>query len=265
MNPPSEWITKDVPGLRIIDDELWQTAKARQEATRGAMKTGIVRARRPKYLFSGLTRCEVCGGGFNLHSQNFLVCFNAQARGTCSNRRRIKRQEVEARVLRAMRERFFEPGAFAAFCEGFTAELTAQRRERLVQKAGARRELATVEHRQKQILNALAEGFRTEAWKIELLRLDEQKAALTHALVEPPLPAIHPNMAAVFRQKTTVLAAGLENDADRDAARQGLRGFLDQIVIPPGEGLLRVVGNVGAMLEAAQGRVQDRQAVVCPS
>ena len=27
-----------------------------------------------------------------------------------------------------MRERFFEPGAFAAFCEGFTAEMTLQTR-----------------------------------------------------------------------------------------------------------------------------------------
>ena len=30
LNPPSEWITKDVPELRIVDDELWQAAKARQ-------------------------------------------------------------------------------------------------------------------------------------------------------------------------------------------------------------------------------------------
>ena len=62
----------------------------------------------------------------------------AHSRGTCTNRRGIKRQEVEARVLRAIRERFFEPGAFAAFCEGFTAELTAQRREHVAQRAPAR-------------------------------------------------------------------------------------------------------------------------------
>jgi len=46
-----------------------------------------------------------------------------------------------------MRERFFEPGAFAAFCEGFTAEMTALRREHVAQMAGARRELAAVERR----------------------------------------------------------------------------------------------------------------------
>jgi len=172
------------------------------------------------------------------------------------NRRSIKRQEVETRALRAMRERFFEPGAFAAFCEGFTAEMTRQRRDHMAQLAGARRELTAVERRQKEILNALAEGYRCEAWKAELLALDAKEANLSAALAEPPLPALHPNMAEVFRKKATTLAAGLEDDEQRDAARQALRGFIDKIVIPPGDGLLQVVGNLGAMLAAAQGRQQ---------
>jgi hypothetical protein len=65
-------------------------------------------------------------------------------------------------------------------------------------------------------------------------------------------------MAEVFRQKATTLAAGLENDGQRDAARQALRGFLDKIVIPPGDGLLQVVGNVSSMLAAVQRRSQSR-------
>ena len=261
MNPPEAWTITVVPHLRILDDELWQAVKARQASTRAIMKPGIDRARRPKYLFSGLTQCGSCGGGFILSSHDRLTCFNARSRGTCTNRRSIKRQEVETRVLRAMRERFFEPGAFAAFCEGFTAEIARQRREHLAQMAGARRELAAVERRQKEILNALAEGYRAEAWKAELLTLDTRKAALTIALAEPPLPAMHPQMAEVFRQKATTLAAGLEHDEQRDAARQALRGFLDKIVIPPGDGQLQVVGNVGSMLAAAQGRSQPRNAV----
>lgn len=253
-NPPSEWVTKDVPELRIVDDDLWQAAKTRQASTRYTMKAGIVGARRPKFLFSGLTRCGSCGGGFILAGHDLLTCFNAHSRGTCVNRRSIKRQELEARVLRAMRERFFEPGAFAAFCEGFTAEMTLQRREHVAQMASVRRELAAVERRLSEILKALGEGFRSESWKGELLAMDARKAALTIALAEPPLPALHPQMAEVYRQKATTLAAGLEHDEQRDAARQALRGFLDKIVIPPGDGLLQVVGNVGAMLAAAQGR-----------
>ncbi len=161
-----------------------------------------------------------------------------------------------------MRERFFEPGAFAAFCEGFTAEMTLQRREHVARMAGARRELAAVERRLNEIMKALGEGYRSEAWKAELVTLDARKAALTTALAEPPLPALHPQMAGVFRQKATTLAAGLEHDEHRDAARQALRGFLQSIVIPPADGLLQVVGNLGAMLDAAAGqKMPGRQAV----
>jgi hypothetical protein len=69
-------------------------------------------------------------------------------------------------------------------------------------------------------------------------------------------------MADVFRQKATMLAAGLEHDAQRDAARQALRGFLDKIVIPAGDGLLQVVGNIGSMLAAAQGRLSGTKTAV---
>ena len=256
-NPSSEWITKDVPELRIVDDDLWQAAKARQASTRSALKAGIVRARRPKYLFSGLTECGSCGGGFVLSSHDLLTCFNARSRGTCANRRSIKRQEVEARVMRAMRERFLDPGTFAAFCEGFTAEMTLQRREHLAKLAGARRELAAVDQEIRKLVQAIKDGVPALAIKNELLTLEARKVELTIAMADPPLTALHPQMAQVFRQKATTLAAGLEHDEQRDAARQTLRGFLDKIVIPPDDGLLQVVGNLGAMLAVAQGRTRS--------
>ena len=78
INPADAWIITDVPHLRILDDDLWQAAKARQTATRYTVKTGIVRARRPRYLFSGLTQCGSCGGGFILSSHDLLTCFNAR-------------------------------------------------------------------------------------------------------------------------------------------------------------------------------------------
>jgi hypothetical protein len=69
-------------------------------------------------------------------------------------------------------------------------------------------------------------------------------------------------MAEVFRQKATTLAAGLEHDEQRDAARQALRRFLQSIIIPPGDGLLQVTGNLGAMLAAAAGqKMPGRHAV----
>jgi hypothetical protein len=67
-----------------------------------------------------------------------------------------------------------------------------------------------------------------------------------------------PNIAEVFCRKTATLTAGLEHDEQRDAARQALRGFLEKIVIPPGDELLQVVGNFGEMLAAASRRGRSR-------
>ena len=246
-----------MPELRIIDDSLWQAVKARQAATRRTMQTGIVRARRPKYLFSGLTRCAICGGGFILSSRDHLVCFNARSRGTCTNRRRIKRQEVEARVLRAMRERFFERGAFAEFCAGFTEEMNRLRREQRAGLSATNRELERVNREIQKVIEAIKAGFALPELKTEMDALQVRKAALVAQLAavdDPAPPALHPQMAEVFRQKTMQLAAALEHEGEHDAARQALRGFLDKIVIPPGDGLLQVVGNLGEMLKAAGGR-----------
>jgi hypothetical protein len=73
---------------------------------------------------------------------------------------------------------------------------------------------------------------------------------------------MHPHMAEVFRQKATTLAAGLQHDEHRDAAREALRGFLDRIVIPPGDELLQVVGNFEKMLTAASARKNTVAAAV---
>jgi DNA invertase Pin-like site-specific DNA recombinase len=259
-NPASEWIIKDVPNLRIIDDHLWQAVKQRQAAIRHSMQAGIVRARRPKYLFSKLTRCGTCGGGYILSSRDTLRCFNHSARGTCTNSRTITRKDVEARVLRAMQLRFFEGDAFDEFCRAFTEETNRLRREHRAKLAAVPREIAGIDRRSKEILELMLQGFRDEAWKDELKTLDarrtELKATLAAAEKAPASPVFHPKMAVVFRQKTMQLAAALEHEDEeqREVAREALRGFIDRIVIPPGEGLLQVVGNFGEMLAAAAGR-----------
>lgn len=261
LNTCSEWIVSDVPHLQIVPDELWQAVKARQAATRRTMQDGIVRARRPKYLFSKLTKCGVCGGGFTLSSRDTLRCFNNTTRGTCDNGRTITRQELEGRVLRAMQARFFDPGRFDEFCRVFTEEMNRLRREHRAKLSAAPREIVAIDERQKQILDYMNAGFgAVEAWKEEVRKNEARRAELqaivAAASAEPSLPALHPRMAEVFRERTMQLAAALEHtdEAQRESAREAIRGLIDRIVIPPGDGLLQVVGNLGEMLTAAGGR-----------
>jgi hypothetical protein len=124
LNPSSEWIVKDVPALHIVPPDLWNAVKARQLETRHALAGGtpLVRARRPTYLFTGLTKCGCCGSGFTMASSSRLACAGARNRGTCENHLTIRRDEVEARVLKAMEHRLWNEELFMEFCTEFTRE-----------------------------------------------------------------------------------------------------------------------------------------------
>ena len=84
-NAPSECVITAVPDLRIIDDELRNQVKARQLEMRRVASNGdpkrFNQARRPKYLFSGLTKCAECGGGYVMYWRDRLACFGARDRG----------------------------------------------------------------------------------------------------------------------------------------------------------------------------------------
>ena len=131
LNPESEWMSKEVPQLRIVPDELWAAAKSRQQHTRHAVKTaGVIGvAKRPQYLFSGLTKCGICGAGFIMSGKNRLGCFGARDQGRCDNHLTIRRDEVEARVLKALQEKLLNQELFEEFCEEFTREMNRLRME----------------------------------------------------------------------------------------------------------------------------------------
>ncbi|WP_350308593.1 recombinase family protein [Ochrobactrum vermis] len=68
LNPESQWIRTEVPHLRIVDDELWSAARARQKQiaanfgpnpanTREGRMKRVHLATRPVHLLSGLLAC----------------------------------------------------------------------------------------------------------------------------------------------------------------------------------------------------------------
>jgi hypothetical protein len=142
-NPPEDWIVKEVPELRIIEEVLWDAVKARQAASalpgranRGAAMGG---ARRPRYLLSGLLQCGVCGGGMSVISASHVGCSTARNKGTCANRKTIARADLERRILGALSGRLMDPELFEVFCEEFTAEtnrLRAAAGQAIAERAG---------------------------------------------------------------------------------------------------------------------------------
>ena len=71
-----------------------------------------------------------------------LACFGARSRGTCTNRLTISRQEVEERVLVALRDRLMRRDLFEDFCREYVRELNRLRMEHRAGLSSARTELA---------------------------------------------------------------------------------------------------------------------------
>ncbi|PYR04278.1 MAG: resolvase, partial [Acidobacteria bacterium] len=229
-NPQSEWITKDVPELRILDDELWQAVRERYASIqrKWGQAERFNQFRRPKYMFSGLTKCGVCGAGFIVYSREHLGCFGARGRGTCDNRLTIPRQEVETRVLRALQDKLMRKDFFEEFCREFAKEMNRLRMERGARINSAKRELARIESRRKKLIDlVLDDQLPASEAKEELLanakRREELEAQLKVADEPPPL--LHPSMADLYRSKVEELAAALQREDTRLEASEMLRGL----------------------------------------
>ncbi|WP_210432733.1 recombinase family protein, partial [Iodidimonas gelatinilytica] len=133
LNPKDQWIIHELPQLRIIDDDLWASVKTRQIAIRERYVkeegNGLTAARRSRYLFSGLVKCAECGGGYSMVCRDQFGCSTVKNKGTCANHVRITRQELETRVLNALRNHLMAPERFQTFCEAYTREINRLRIE----------------------------------------------------------------------------------------------------------------------------------------
>jgi hypothetical protein len=123
--PESDWIVIDMPKLKLISDEIWQAVKARQAARKTKTKekqnaSSNPNARTgpgPKFLFSGILKCEKCGGEFITIATGKYGCCNAYRRGTCDVKTKLNRDEVEAALTQSLVKDLFKPECVAAFRE----------------------------------------------------------------------------------------------------------------------------------------------------
>jgi site-specific DNA recombinase len=256
LNPTSEWMSREVPELRIVPDDLWTAAKSRQKQTRHAMKAAgaIGVAKRPQYLFSGLMKCGVCGAGFIMSSKNRLGCFGARDQGRCDNHLTIRRDEVEAGVLTALQDKLLCQDLFEEFCDEFTREMNRLRMEHRAGLSAAEREIERIEVRRKKLIEMVMNGVAPSEVKDELNAnaTKREELKVTIAAADAPPPLLHPEMAGLYRQKVTALAQALEHPETRTEASEALRGLIDAIVLTPSQGELQIElkGNLAAMLGA---------------
>lgn len=240
-NPVSQWERMQVPDLRIISDDLWQAVKRRQEIVTFAMERdeeghALNRSHRRRYLLSGLLICGCCCGNFSIVTRDSYSCSGRRAKAVCSNDRTISREEIESRILTAIKQNLLTPELVAEFTRVYTQEFNRLVAESGSQHAEAAGKLTAVARKIAGIMRAIEDGLYQPAMKVRLTELETEKAGLMAR--QGPAPAlskisVHPNLAVVYRRKVEELESLLVDEERRDEAMELIRSMIDSITLSP--------------------------------
>lgn len=239
LNPESDWIIKDVPAMRIVEQQLWEKVKARQgtlKATKtGKGNPGYWDRRRPRYLFSGLMGCGTCGGGIIHVNAERIGCASARNKGTCDNLRTLRRDELEATVLDGLQNHLMDPSLTKLFCTEYTKEMNKLRSTHNAGLKSAQVELEKVTREIDRLIQAILDGVPGTQVKDKIASLEDRKTELSHSIEktdEQPI-LFHPNMATHYQSKITQLIAALTDNPQSSEAAEVLRQLIDKIILSP--------------------------------
>jgi site-specific DNA recombinase len=260
LNPDSEWVKTEVPELRIVPEEIWDAVKERQQSTRKTLTAdgnGVrsERARRPRYLLSGLLRCGVCGGGYSKINRHQYGCSTARNRGTCDNLLSIRRDILEESILEGLRDKLMHPDLVAEFAKEYHRELNRQAALNNTAHDRLKAELSRTELEIRSIIDAVKAGMRTESMTGELIALEKKSKDLKREIDRTPATPvrIHPNLGELYRQKVANLREALNDEGARAEASAILQSLIEEIRLVPVDGELRIhlKGSLAEMLAFA--------------
>ncbi|WP_316185569.1 recombinase family protein [Bradyrhizobium sp. SZCCHNRI1003] len=247
-NPESQWIRTEVPHLRIVDDGLWQAARARQQKisalfgpnpanTREGRAKRLHLANRPVFLLSGLLNCGCCGGRIGILMPNRYGCLNHYRRGTCANNRTIMREKIEAWVLAGLKDRLVSSEAVAEAVRAYAEEMNRLNHDRRARAETDHRALQKIERAVAGIMAAIEDGLYQPSMKARMDELERQKAEITARLSQAPadVPDMHPNIANVYRKNVARFTEALTDPHGGREAAEALRSLIGEIVLTPGK------------------------------
>ena len=275
--PREEWIVQEKSELRVVSQELWERVQTRLRTQRN--KSGAIRealhknartGRGPKYLFSGLLKCAVCGGNFIIVNEHSYGCGTHKDRGphVCSNNLKVPRRVVEAKLLESIKHDLFTEPYIRLFKQE-TAKLLAERKRKITDKKAIDRKLAKAEQEIDNLLSAIKAGIVTASTKSELEKLEAERERLLSQLKVDTrkLDKVgHILPRAVDRFKEIV--DNLETVTLRDVARARTQigHLLGEITLHAKNGYLEaeLAGDFAGMLKLAEINLVPRRGLEPP-
>ena len=242
LNDESEWTTQELPELRIVPQELWDAAKARQRDL-DAREPGMWQRNRPRYLLSGLVKCGVCGGGYAKVNTTHYGCAASKNKGesVCANRLTIARDKLEDAVLSALQSHLMRADLLDVFCAEYTKHLNALRAAQDTARKTRIAEKIRLERERENVLRAIREGIEARLVKDDLERITARLEELDTDTAGDdrsagPEPLLHPAMAQHYHREVENLRNALDRKDGRSEAAEHLRALIDKIVLTPEKG-----------------------------
>jgi site-specific DNA recombinase len=234
-NPEALWVTKHVPHLQIIDNDIWDKAQALK--AKYASKCGNKRQTR-KRLLTGLVKCGCCDGGMTIIGRERYACSAHREQGTCTNGTSIKARELEQRVFDGLQ--FILVGrqeTLSAFAEAFYAEVKRRQTTTATHKSTVQKELLKVETGIKRCVDLLLHTETPmDSIRDTLEELEVQKRTLIRELsmqTEKDKIVLHPNIGELYARKIGNLKSLIQNDNTKHQATEIIRSLIEKIVVSP--------------------------------
>lgn len=277
--PESEWLTKEMPHLRIIPQELWdRVCERRKFRSKYAKQVGGME-RKPlarTYLFSGVLFCGACDHKMFIvgPAPSAYGCSDYSERGTCENGLKVRQQALETELLTALARNLSDE----RFREELIAELKVQiseKVEKLSQRSGEAasklaeltRERAELKKKANMLAEAIAQVGLSPTLACKLEEYDGRLrtiAASERELAAAPSPAIRHFEDWEIRSFVEAHSAQFAEllTGDRARAKEEIRKRVSHLTLTPirteSANYYVVTGDV-ALFGAEESAMQSKQ------
>jgi site-specific DNA recombinase len=256
--PPAEWIVRDAPELRLVSNELWERARQMDQVSNvpNDRPTAPKAGRPPRYLLSGILRCEVCGSSLVIGGSNPLryLCAGHKDGGqhACDNSVTVSKSLAEDLLIQPVVSELLSPAAVAAFGQELR-RLEREDRERppTTQPPAA---VVKLDARLEQLEGMRLEGmlsddeYRTLAARAQAERANLVGAAEPAAMRRDMIKVARmlPDAASALRSKLADAGAALADARCIREARTMLSEFLGGTVrVRPSPDRTHLIARVG--------------------
>ena len=257
-------VIHDVPHLKIIDDALWQSVKARQRAIWKATESDVNPDKTPPYwtqrrathILSKRTFCNHCGGSIISVGKDYLACSNARKLKTCSQNKSIRRPDLENVVIDLLKYQLMQPAAVSEFITEYNNEIKNQRSTVTKERAKQEKYLRDIESKLSGLYDAIADGLRGAGLQNKIDAMENEKAELVSVLesATPATVSLHPALADLYKEKISKLANVLKNPKICDPAKLLIRDLIDRVDITytATHWDISIKGKISALVSLAQ-------------